>query len=57
MAFDGLLAHPGSLVRDEAARFDDYAPHNFNGGFNGDVTIRAALQSSLNLPAVYVPTP
>lgn len=52
MAFDGLLAHPGSLVRDEAARFDDYAPHNFNGGFNGDVTIRQALQASLNLPAV-----
>ena len=52
MAFDGLLAHPGSLVRDEATRFDDYAPHNFDGGFNGDVTVRQALQASLNLPAV-----
>ena len=52
MAFDNLLAHPDSLVRDEASRFDDYAPHNFNGGFNGDVTVRQALQSSLNLPAV-----
>ncbi len=54
MAFDGLLAHPASLVRDEPTRFDDYAPHNFDGGFNGDVTIRRALQMSLNLPAVVV---
>ena len=52
MAFDGLLAHPATVVRDEAVRFDDYAPHNFDGGFNGDVTIRQALQASLNLPAV-----
>lgn len=52
MAFDGLLAHPDSLVRDEATRFDDYAPHNFDGGYNGDVTVRQALQASLNLPAV-----
>ncbi len=54
MAFEGLLAHPGSLVRDVATRFDDYAPHNFDGGFSGDVTIRQALQWSLNLPAVMV---
>ena len=54
MAFDRLLAHPASLVRDEATRFDDYAPHNFDGGFNGDVTVRHALQASLNLPAVLV---
>ena len=54
MAFDGLLAHPASLVRDEPTRFDDYAPHNFDGGFNGDVTVRHALQASLNLPAVIV---
>ncbi len=52
MAFEGLLAHPKSLVRDEPTRFDDYAPHNFDGGFNGDVTVRQALQASLNLPAV-----
>ena len=54
MAFDGLLAHPASLVRDAPTRFDDYAPHNFDGGFDGDVTIRRALQASLNLPAVVV---
>ncbi len=54
MAFDRLLAHPGSLVQDAPTRFDDYAPHNFDGGFNGDVTLRRALQASLNLPAVLV---
>ena len=52
MAFDALLAHPDSLVRDAPTRFDDYAPRNFDGGFNGDVTVRHALQASLNLPAV-----
>ncbi|WP_237479028.1 penicillin-binding protein 1C [Lichenibacterium dinghuense] len=54
MAFDGLEAHPGSLLRDAAARFDDYAPHNFDGTVSGDVTAREALQRSLNLPAVTV---
>ncbi len=52
MAFDTLLAHPDSLVPDEPTRFDDYAPRNFDGGFHGDVTVRHALQASLNLPAV-----
>ena len=54
MAFDGLLAHPDSVVRDEPTRFDDYAPRNFDGGYSGDVTVRRALQASLNLPAVTV---
>ena len=52
LAFDTLLAHPESLITDEPTRFDDYAPHNFDGGFHGDVTVRHALQASLNLPAV-----
>ena len=52
VAFDTLLAHPESLVPDEPTRFDDYAPHDFDGGFHGDVTVRHALQASLNLPAV-----
>lgn len=54
MAFDGLEAHPGSLLRDATTRFDDYAPHNFDGSLSGDVTVREALQRSLNLPAVTV---
>ena len=54
MAFEALQAHPGSLLRDAATRFDDYAPHNFDGSLSGDVTVREALQRSLNLPAVTV---
>ncbi|MFH1564444.1 MAG: penicillin-binding protein [bacterium] len=30
----------------------DYTPHNYDGGEHGPVTIRKALQGSLNIPAV-----
>jgi len=52
LAFDAGIAHPGTLVTDRPMRFDDWAPGNFDGGFDGDVTLREALQRSLNLPAV-----
>lgn len=51
-AFDELKAHPASLIRDAPTRFNDFAPGNFDGGFDGQVTVREALQRSLNLPAV-----
>ncbi|MCS6877699.1 MAG: penicillin-binding protein 1C [Geminicoccaceae bacterium] len=54
LAFDAGIAHPGTLVRDRALRFDDYAPQNFDRGFEGDVTLREALIASSNLPAVLV---
>lgn len=31
-----------------------YAPQNYDGGFKGDVSVRTALASSLNVPAVKV---
>ena len=52
VAFDELRAHPASLIRDAPTRFNDFAPGNFDGGFDGEVTVREALQRSLNLPAV-----
>jgi penicillin-binding protein 1C len=52
LAFDELKAHPASLIRDMPTRFNDFAPGNFDGGFDGDVTVREALRRSLNLPAV-----
>lgn len=52
LAFDAGIAHPNTLVRDEARRFEDYSPRNFDGGFVGDVSLRTALVASLNLPAV-----
>lgn len=50
---DGLI-HPETLVADVSTRFGDYAPRNFDRDFDGDLTIREALQRSLNVPAVAV---
>jgi penicillin-binding protein 1C len=52
LAFDELKAHPASLIRDAPTRYNDFAPGNFDRGFDGDVSVREALQRSLNLPAV-----
>jgi penicillin-binding protein 1C len=52
MGFERLILHPETLMIDAPTRFGDYAPSNFDGSFRGDVTARAALQQSLNVPAV-----
>lgn len=52
MGFDAGLAQPETLVEDAPIRFGLYAPENFDGKFHGTVTIRHALQKSLNIPAV-----
>jgi len=54
MAFDDLVLHPASLMQDQATQFGDYAPRDFDGGFQGEVTAAAALRMSLNIPAVMV---
>ena len=54
MAFDRLIAHPETLIEDRPRHFGDYAPSDFDGRFQGDVTAREALQYSLNVPAVAV---
>ena len=54
LAFDRYLAHPQSIVSDEPHNFADYAPHNFDDGYSGEVTVATALQRSLNLPSVTV---
>lgn len=54
LAFDAGLAHPGTLVADRPVRFAGWAPGNFEGGFDGELPVRVALQRSLNLPAVQV---
>lgn len=41
-----------SMVRDAPSRFGSYRPENFTRRYHGDVTIRQALQHSLNVPAV-----
>lgn len=52
MGFDQGLIHPETLIADRPAQFGSYAPQNFDGEFRGQVRVRQALQSSLNLPVV-----
>lgn len=52
LAFEDGLAHPETLVDDRPTRFGIYAPENFDESFQGTVTMRRALQQSLNVPAV-----
>jgi penicillin-binding protein 1C len=54
IAFDRLIIHPETVLEDRPRHFGDYAPSDFEGRFQGDVTARQALQYSLNLPAVAV---
>ena len=52
MGFDAGLAHPETLIDDAPVRYGAYAPVNFDGKFHGTVSVRQALQKSLNIPAV-----
>lgn len=52
MAFDDLLLHPETIVVDMPTRFGEYRPENFLRSYHGEVTVREALQQSLNVPAV-----
>jgi penicillin-binding protein 1C len=52
LAFDEGLAQPETLIEDRPAAFGRYRPQNFDGGFRGTVTVRQALQLSLNVPVV-----
>ena len=52
LAFEDGLAHPETLIDDRPIRFGVYAPENFDDEFHGTVTMRRALQQSLNVPAL-----
>jgi penicillin-binding protein 1C len=54
IGFEDGLIHPDTLIDDRPTRFGTYAPENFDSTFQGVVTIRKALQLSLNVPAVAV---
>mgnify|MGYP003347913627 FL=1 len=52
LAFEDRTLHPESLVEDVPVRFKDWLPRNFDREHQGAVTVRRALQQSLNVPAV-----
>jgi len=52
--FDDLLIHPETLIEDVPTRFGSYSPTNFHNTYAGQLTVREALQQSLNIPAVAV---
>ncbi len=52
LAFEDGVVHPDSLIDDRPVRFGAYAPENFDMTFQGTVSVRHALQMSLNVPAV-----
>jgi penicillin-binding protein 1C len=54
LGFDDHLIHPETMVDDRAVRIGGYAPRNFDKNFHGQMTVREALQNSLNIPAITV---
>ena len=54
LAFEDGVVHPETLIDDRAVRYGAYAPENFDDAFHGTVTVRTALQQSLNVPALQI---
>jgi penicillin-binding protein 1C len=54
LGFEDGFIHPETLIEDRPVRYGAYAPQNFDFTFQGTVTVRKALQLSLNLPALAV---
>ena len=54
MGFEDGFIHPETLIEDRPASYGAYAPKDFDYAFMGTVTVREALQFSLNVPAIAV---
>jgi penicillin-binding protein 1C len=54
LGFEDGFIHPETLIDDRPTRYGGYKPQNFDFTFQGTVTVRRALQQSLNLPALAV---
>lgn len=52
LAFEQGLIAQETIIEDRPADFFGYRPRNFDMTYQGDVSIRQALQLSLNVPAV-----
>ena len=54
LGFEDGFIHPETLIDDRPVSYSGYAPKDFDSTFQGTVTVRRALQQSLNAPAVGV---
>ncbi len=54
LGFEDGVIHPETMIEDRPFRYGSYAPENFDLTYQGTVTVRQALQLSLNVPAVAV---
>ncbi len=54
LAFDAGQAHPGTWLPDDRRNFAGYQPENFHDTRQGRVQAYAALQQSLNPPAIAI---
>ncbi len=54
LGFEDGFIHPETLVDDRPVRYGAYAPENFDLTYQGTVSVRRALQLSLNVPAILV---
>jgi len=54
LGFEDGVIHPETLIDDKPVRYGSYTPENFDMMFQGTVSVRRALQLSLNVPAIAV---
>lgn len=54
LGIDQGLIHNKSLLKDAPTSFGNYNPENFDGEFNGPITVEQALNQSRNIPAIQV---
>lgn len=52
LAFEDGLVMQDTIIEDRPTNFSGYRPRNFDMSYQGDVTVREALQLSLNVPSV-----
>jgi penicillin-binding protein 1C len=52
LAFEQGIVHPETIIEDRPVSIRGYRPGNFDMSHQGDVTVRTALQLSLNVPAI-----
>ncbi|MCT7374382.1 penicillin-binding protein 1C [Chelativorans salis] len=52
LAFEEGLVMQETMIEDRPGNFSGYRPKNFDMEYQGDVTVREALQMSLNVPAI-----